>query len=58
MPAGFECSLRSGLEDLNGIARGILNQDLRSTRTLDDLAAERDALRLEPGDGRGQVVDG
>jgi BetI-type transcriptional repressor, C-terminal len=49
MPAGFECSLRSGLEDLNGIARGILNQDLRSTRTLDDLAAER---RLAPRAGR------
>src|SRR6266508_1962832 len=45
------------LEELDHVARRILDQDLRAARSLHDLVPERHAFRAEPFDLGGEVVD-
>jgi hypothetical protein len=45
------------LEELDDVARGILEEDLRAARPLHDLVAKRHAGGAEPLDLGGEVVD-
>src|SRR4051794_40784102 len=45
------------LEELDRVARGILEQDLPTPRAADDVVAERQARALEPRDVGGDVLD-
>src|SRR6266536_260323 len=46
-----------GLEQFDGVAGGVLQQDLRAARPGDDVVAELQAGGTEPVDLRGQVTD-